>query len=140
MPKDYTKDSVRTPTYITDWVKKRFGDTFHDPCPFNQHFDPKIHTNGLTTSWEAVNYVNPPYSEMKKWVLKAFNEYKQHKTCIVLVKLSTLSTKYFQECPGAEVVLFDNRVKFPGFEYMPRFGSCLLVYRAGKTSSAYSFF
>ena len=99
----------------------------------------KKDVDGLHTSWENVNYVNPPYSKMKCWIRKAYKEYKQHKTCICLVKLSTLTTKYFQECPGCEIILFDNRVKFPGFEYMPRFGSCLLVYRAGKTSSITNF-
>ena len=139
MPKCFKKDSVSTPKYITDWVEKRFG-VYNDPCPLNQSFDPACDEDGLTTDWKVINYVNPPYSEMKKWVLKGFTEYKKNKTVIMLVKMSTLATKYFQLCPGCEIVLFENRVRFPGFEYLPRFPSCLLVYRAGETNNTYSFF
>ena len=64
------RDSVETPQYIMDYVRQHWGKCF-DPCPLNMH--PLI--DGLAIDWEQVNYVNPPYSQAKRWVEKSYREY-----------------------------------------------------------------
>ena len=133
------KDSVRTPPYILKWVRKKFG-KYYDPVPYNPSFDPKKNKDALTTEWKAVNYVNPPYSKASQFVRKGYEQYRTGKTVVLLVKTNVLGTKTFSECPGAEIVLFPEAVVFPGYSGTPRFHVCLLLYRARKRSTKYSFF
>ena len=140
MSKNYEKDSVKTPKFILEYADRVLGKGWTDPCPYNPAFDKNKDKDGLTTDWGKNSYCNPPYSEMKKWVLKGYTEYTKGSNVIMLVKVSTLGTKYFRESPGARVVFFQGRIPFPGFKYLPKFPSCLLVWKAGHPSSEYSFF
>jgi hypothetical protein len=56
------RDHWGTPDNIKVAVKKFYGKEPFDPCPWNPNFD------GLTTSWSECAYINPPFSEYKKWV------------------------------------------------------------------------
>ena len=81
-------DSVPTPPYLIAFVKKTLGlgDVF-DPCPLNPQWDPKKHANGLNIPWKDVSFVNPPYSQTKRWFFKAHNEFVQRRVrSILLVK------------------------------------------------------
>lgn len=66
----------------------------------------------------GVNFVNPPYSKKLKeqFVIKAIEESKKGKTCVMLLPVST-STKLFHEWikPNAKEIRFlKGRVKFIG--------------------------
>ena len=133
------QDSVRSPSYIFDWVRSTFG-KFYDPVPYRPKFDLKKHKDALTTEWKQVNYANIPFSEAKKFILKGYEQYKKGRTVIMLVKTDVLSTSYFSKCPGAEIKFFMKPVIFPPHQQAPRFNVCLLIWRAGKRSKSYSFF
>lgn len=140
MPRyDAKKDSVRSPKYILDWVRRTFG-KFHDPVPYNPKWDPATHADALKTEWKKLSYVNPPFSKGYLFLKKACLEWKKGKTVILLIKLDTLGRKNFSACKGAEIVFFRKPVIFPPHERAPRFGVCLLIFRANKTSTKYSFF
>ena len=139
MSYDAKQDSVKTPRYIKQWVTKKFG-KFYDPVPYNPNFDKSKNRDALQTEWKAVNFVNPPYSRAHMFVKKAVEQWKQKKTCILLVKLDILGRKFFYEHKGCEIMFFKERVKFVGHKQAPQFSVCLLIYRAGKRSSKYSFF
>jgi hypothetical protein len=140
MKYDPTKDSVKTPKYITDWVRKTFGKKLYDPVPFNTKFDKNIHKDGLTTEWGPVSFVNPPYSRAGLFVKKAVEQWKQGKTVIMLVKIDVLYRQYFYANRGCEIKLFKKKVTFVGYDTPARTGVVLLIYRKGKTSNKYSFF
>ena len=140
MYKKSLQDSVRTPDYILEWITKAFPGDVYDPVPLNPNFDPLVHKDALTTEWGKVSFANVPFSQAKRFVKKGFEQYKKNKTIILLVKTSVLSTLYFPNYVGCEIVHFPGRVVFPGHSVAPRFGVCLLIYRAGETSSKYSFF
>ena len=133
------QDSVRTPKNILKWVRKKFG-KYYDPVPYNPSFNSKKDKDALITEWGQTNFVNPPFSRTVKFVEKSFEQYKKGKTVIILVKTDVLGSKYFSKYRGCEIVLFPEPVVFPGFSNAPRFHVCLLIYRAGKRSSKYSFF
>jgi hypothetical protein len=139
MSYDAKQDSVKTPAYIKKWIRKKFG-KFYDPVPYNPKFDPSKHKDALKTEWKAVNFINPPYSRASMFVKKEVEQWKQKKTCILLVKLDVLGRKAFREYRGCEIVFFPERVKFVGHATAPEFSVCLLIYRAGKRSTKYSFF
>ena len=128
-------DSVRTPTYILDWVTKTFGEWF-DPTPFEPHFDPSKHPNGLTIPWKTTNYCNPPFSIAFRFLRKCYEE--SGKTIVFMCKLDLLGRKCFRG--GCDIILFNNKVCFPGYENKPpRFMICLLVFHA-KASNKFHFF
>ena len=129
-------NSVRTPRYILQWVRKKFG-KIYDPVPFNPNFG-KGDKDALTTEWKKVNYVNPPFAQTVQFLKKSVEQWKKGRTVIFLCKLDTLGRQAF--VPGCEIVLFKKPVIFPGYDNVPRFSVCLLLYRAGKKSSKYSFF
>lgn len=135
-------DSVRTPAYILEMVRKEFGSVLMDPCPFNPEFDPKIHQDGLADDfeWGPVCFVNPPYSNVKPWFRKAREQWKLGKTVVILCKLSNLGTQYAKRfTPGAEVRVLTRKVKFAGYDNAALFSNIFVIFRSGSTSNKLTF-
>ena len=126
------RDSVRTPQHIIESLEKEFGPLF-DPCPFNPAFDPKIHPDGLEISWADVTFVNPPYSNVKPWIINAHKESRTlDKTVILLIKTQHVCTEYFRRYGvGTELRFFSHRLKFASFSNVAHFSS-VLVFFLGK--------
>ena len=61
-------DDWRTPSSLYDKIM-RLG--YYDPCPYKSSF------NGLEIEWKEKNFVNPPYSQLKTWIIKAIEEAKK---------------------------------------------------------------
>lgn len=107
-------DNWATPTAFLKELEKEFG-TMFDPCPFTLT---DIKQDGLEMDWKQVNFINPPYSQSLKerFVLKAINESRKGKTCIMLLPVST-STKLFHNHiqPNAKEIRFiKGRLPFVG--------------------------
>jgi site-specific DNA-methyltransferase (adenine-specific) len=52
--------------------------------------------DGLKKTWHRLNYCNPPYKYCDKWVKKAYQEYLNGKTTVMLIPART-ETKYWHE-------------------------------------------
>ena len=64
-------DSVTTPKYVMDYLKKRFQVTdFYDPTPFNKDFDPKLNRDALTTDWGGCNVLQPTVFQRSEFCSK----------------------------------------------------------------------
>lgn len=79
-------DNWKTPAHI---YKQFMDKDYFDPCPFMSTFD------GLTIPWKEKNFVNPPYSQLKKWIAKAIEENNKGKSIIMLIPART-DTKAFE--------------------------------------------
>ena len=105
-----------TPKEFYNKLNQEFNFDF-DPCPLNfDEITPE--TDGLLKEWGLSNFVNPPYSrELKeKFVIKAIDESKKGKICVMLLPVST-STKLFHDhiLPNASDIRFiKGRIKFLG--------------------------
>lgn len=66
------------------------GLEYFDPCPKNPTFD------GLEIDWKRQNFVNPPYSQIAKWVDKAIEESNAGCETVLLVPART-DTKWFHK-------------------------------------------
>jgi len=105
-----------TPKDFYDKLDQEFNFDF-DPCPLN--LNEITHDNdGLLIEWGQRNYINPPYSrELKeKFVIKAIEESKKGKLCVMLLPVST-STKLFHDhiLPNKKEIRFvKKRIKFLG--------------------------
>lgn len=101
-------DLWQTPQDMLDEVIKEFGEVF-DPCPAN--YDGSF--DGLEIEWGEVNFVNPPYSKMKEWIAKCYEEWKKGKTVILLIPPRTCTSYWHQYIEGnAEVRFIKGRVRF----------------------------
>lgn len=113
-------DNWKTPEWFYDQLNAEFGFDF-DPCPYN---DGEINdsNDGLLMEWGSVNFVNPPYSRSNKeaFVLKAIEESRKGKICVMLLPVST-STKLFHDHiqPFASEIRFvRGRIKFEKFDHI----------------------
>lgn len=109
-------DHWATPKYFYDILNAEFNFNF-DPCPLRHDIS---EWDGLEIEWKERNYINPPYSiELKKkFILKAVEESKKGKLCVMLLPVST-STKLFHDIilkNISEPVRFcKGRIKFVGY-------------------------
>ena len=109
-------DNWATPKDFYDKLNEEFNFNF-DPCPLNlAEITPD--KDGLLIEWGKRNYINPPYSRKlkEKFVLKAVEESKKGKLCVILLPVST-STKLFHDIikPNAKEIRFvKGRIKFIG--------------------------
>lgn len=89
----HQSDLWKTPKKIYDyWM----DNGYFDPCPSNPTFD------RLQIDWEQLNFVNPPYSQIPKWIDKALEESKKGNISTFLVPART-DTKWFHKLLMAEI-------------------------------------
>ena len=108
MPKSKT-DKWKTPPEIYNKLNEEFKFDF-DPCPINwKEGDP----DGLIIEWGKSNFVNPPYSNVSKWIKKGYEEFKKGKKVVMLINAIT-DTKAFHEYinGNSEIRFIKGRVKF----------------------------
>lgn len=108
-----------------------------DPCATeDNHKCPDFFTereDGLAQSWEGRRvFVNPPYSNIRKWVEKAYHEGQKKGTLVVLLIPARTDTKYFHEFiyHRAEIRFIKGRLKFGDQKNSAPFPSMLVIYRA----------
>lgn len=101
-------DNWQTPPEIYNPLNAEFNFDF-DPCPLNSKLD------GLSINWGKVNFVNPPYSLVKQFLKKAWDEIKAGNSEIaVFLTFSNTDTGWFHEYiyHKAEIRFIKGRVKF----------------------------
>ena len=114
----------RTPKKIYDQLDKEFNFDF-DPCPNNPNF------NGLLISWKKSNFVNPPFSNQREWIKKAYQESLKNKICVMLLPSRT-DTRIFHEIilPFAYQIRFiKGRLKFEQYENSAPFPSMIVIFK-----------
>ena len=93
-------DHRRTPSVVLDYLKATYGNYF-DPCPFKSTSDCFANDFLWPEERKVPIFINPPFSELKRWVLLASDLYEraQYETVIVLCALQrkTLSSLYFRD-------------------------------------------
>ena len=102
-------DNWQTPPGLLKELTEEFNFDF-DPCPLNSTFD------GLNISWCKNNFINPPYSKVKEFLIKSSEEmiYNPNiKTCVFLTFANT-DTKWFHELVlgKAEIRFLKGRLRF----------------------------
>lgn len=120
-------NEIATPKALYKALNKEFKFDF-DPCPLKR---PKW--DGLKVDWKKSNYINPPYSEIKKWLEKGVEEFQKGKLCVFLIPLRS-HLKYWQKYiyPFVTEVRFLNKIRFEGFDHDCPFPICVLVFDPKK--------
>ena len=103
-------DDWMTPPEIIESVESEFGEIF-DPCPAYHDFS----FDGLSITWsrDKTCFVNPPYSRIRDWVEKCYQEWLNGSEVVLLIPART-DTRYFHDFinDNAEVRFIKGRVKF----------------------------
>lgn len=125
---------AQTPEELLEDLTKIYGEFDFDPCPPDPQFD------GLTADWGKNNFVNPPFSNLNKWLLKAIEEWKKGKQVILLMP-ARLHPLYFIEnaipllnAGLIQFVLIPGGVRFKGYKQRAPFGMIYLVFPKGFDS------
>lgn len=123
------KQNWITPERFYQELNKEFNFDF-DPCPVNPKFD------GLAIDWKRSNFVNPPYNQIKRWLVKGFSEWKKGKTVVFLIPSRT-DTIWWHEFVmfATEIRFIKGRLKFSNSKNSAPFPSAIVVFRKGSNSS-----
>lgn len=108
-------DQVGTPEYFLEWlVEENFLEKdFFDPCPLK-----RPDWDGLEVPWKKSNFVNPPYSEVKKWLEKGLEERKKGNKSVFLIPARTSSKYWFDSVwrKADDLVFLEGGIVFKGYE------------------------
>jgi len=113
----------RTPRAFYQALNAEFGFDF-DPCPPGPQFD------GLTCTWGKVNFINPPFKGIEKWVAKAYDE-AQHGAVSVLLIPSRTDTRWWHDyvMKASEIRFIKGRLKYDDMKSPAPFPSCVVVFK-----------
>jgi len=123
----HKSDDWSTPTGFYNKLDEEFHFDF-DPCPIRSEVD------GLDIEWNGNIFVNPPYSNIKSFIIKGIEELKKGnaKVVVFLVPART-DTKWFHEFiynknkKDVEIRFLKGRLKFGQSKNSAPFPSMLII-------------
>ena len=131
-------DEWATPNTVFEELNKEFNFTL-DACATAENAKcSKFFTkeeDGLAQNWGGERmFCNPPYSNISKWVQKAFYEGHKDNTLVVLLIPARTDTKYFHDyiLHRAEVRFIKGRLKFGDAKNSAPFPSMIVIFRGAK--------
>lgn len=100
----HASDEWATPKYIYDQAMAR---GMYDPCPLGGTSDK------LKGDWGASNFVNPPYSQLLRWIEKSIEQHQKGKSVLLLIPART-DTKAFKLLYeyGSEITFITGRLRY----------------------------
>ena len=126
-------DIWATPNDFFNSLNAEFNFTL-DPCALPENAKcKKFYTpeqNGLNQDWSGeIVFCNPPYSEVSKWVEKAYSEAKRGAKTVMLIPSRT-DTKWFHEFiyQKHEIRFVKGRLKFGDQKNSAQFPSMVVVF------------
>jgi len=123
-------DNYKTPSEVYNKLNDEFHFDF-DPCPLNDN--PEF--DGLEIEWGGVNFVNPPYSRIKDWCQKAYNESRKGKRVVMLIPSRT-DTQYWHDyiMKAKEIRFIKGRLKFGDSKHNAPFPSAIIIFDNNEMS------
>ena len=101
---------------------KVLNDEFHftlDVCADSQNrkVENFISENedALSMDWRGICWMNPPFKNVKKWIMKAYNESIKHDSIVVCLIMAKTNTNWWHDyCMMGEIRFIRGRPKFEG--------------------------
>lgn len=134
----HKSDEWTTPQDFYEELDKEFHFDLDVAADENNHKCDKYFTakeDGLSQNWGGCRvFCNPPYSEISKWVAKAFYETKKDNTLVVMLIPSRTDTKYFHNYiyGRTEIRFVKGRLKFGNGKNSAPFPSMLVIFRGAN--------
>jgi len=107
-------DDVETPEDLFNELNQEFEFDF-DPCPYKNPYG----IDGLNIDWGEMNFVNPPYSQAKKWIKKALYELQNYgRKSVLFVPLRLYSVYWLRfVVPYANEIRLVSPIRFKGYAF-----------------------
>ena len=128
-------DNWETPQEVFDYWNNIYqfnvdvcADEHNHKCPFYYSKE----DDGLTKDWFGSVWCNPPYGkDISKWIEKAYNEWKDNGTDVVMLLPSRTDTKWFHNyiLPFCEIVFIKGRLKFNNSKTSAPFPSMIAIFK-----------
>lgn len=83
-------DEMSTPSWLYEALDQIYNFDF-DPCPLV-----RPEWDGLKRDWGQKNFINPPYSEIQKWLEKGIEEFEKGKLCLFLITFRANTVYWFK--------------------------------------------
>ena len=132
-------DEWSTPWEIFNELDQEFGFDL-DPCATAEnHKCANYYTkedDGIVKNWGGCRvFCNPPYSQIGKWVEKAYREGTKDGTIVVLLIPARTDTRYFHDfiLHRSEVRFIRGRLKFGDQKNSAPFPSMVVIFRGART-------
>lgn len=133
-------DEYPTPQDLFDDLNDEFHFTL-DPCATDDNHKCTLYytqdEDGLLQNWGGQRvFCNPPYSEIGRWVEKAYREGQKDQTLVVLLIPARTDTKYFHNFiyQRSEIRFIRGRLKFDSDAvYKAPFPSMIVIFRGAYT-------
>ncbi len=129
-------DEWETPEDVYSALDAEFHFTL-DPCATDENHKCQkyltVADNGLNCSWGGYKvFCNPPYSQISKWVRKAYEESHKDGTIVVLLIPARTDTRYFHDyiLHRSEIRFIRGRIKFGDAKHNAPFPSMIVIFRA----------
>jgi site-specific DNA-methyltransferase (adenine-specific) len=127
-------DNWSTPQDFYDLLNREFNFTL-DPCASDDNHKTERYLtekdDGLKQEWHGSVYCNPPYSQIKEWVKKAYEESKKdYCDRVVLLVPARPDTRYWYNyvSQAYEVRFLKGRLKFGNSVNSAPFPSAVIVF------------
>ena len=118
-------DNWSTPTEVYRLLNDEF-DFNDDPCPIGGG-------GGLDREWGSRTFVNPPYSALRMWCKKAYEESIKGKLVVMLIPSRTDTIAWHNYVMEADEIRFiKGRLKFGDSKNSAPFPSCVVVFNKLK--------
>jgi len=139
IPMTSNSDEWTTPQWLFDELDGEFHFNL-DPCSTDENAKCKTHftvsDDGLHKNWGGCRvFCNPPYSQIAKWVEKAYRESLKEGTVVVLLIPARTDTRYFHDYiyHRSEIRFISGRLKFSNAKWNAPFPSMVVIFRAACT-------
>lgn len=122
------RDEWNTPKSLYEQLDSEFHFNF-DPCPDSVEAEGLRKFDGLG-EWKERNFINPPYSQVAKWIEHGYKQSLKGKLCVFLTAART-DTRWFHDyvlAHAKEVRFVKGRLKFNGSKHPAPFPSCIIVF------------
>ncbi len=125
-------DEWATPQALFDELNKEFNFTFDAAASADNHKCRAWSSDSLDQEWigETV-WLNPPYSKIKEFAKKAYEESRNEETTVVMLIPARTDTRYFHDWiyHKAELRFIKGRLKFGEAKNSAPFPSMLCIYK-----------
>lgn len=126
-------DEYGTPRWFYEPLDARFHFKL-DPCttsdnPLGTQFYMTKEASGLVHAWTGPVFMNPPYSQVKKWVKRAYEESLKGVLVVGLLRLDP-STRWWNEWVMGKALVWPVpfRIKFVGADSAYNWPNCLVIW------------
>lgn len=134
---DKSKDQWLTPLWLFDLLHQEFHFDLDAAATDENTLCDKWYTeeqNGLIQPWFGSVWINPPYSQMRQWVEKAYREAElgNVEMAVLLVAARTDTRAWWDYIRKGEVRFLPGRLKFEhpnGAKHSAPFPSAVVVFR-----------